>query len=265
MAPSPSSDRGYEEDEACFTKYMYRPPEMVALLKSRGAPMEVQGVALAFPKTYDFVKEARADRLKRLVKHGLDTDRLLVFEIPYVVTYRRDFDPALALTSFQILPKENLYFRTMVFTENYVSNAHVVELEDTIIHESFHLREDEEALRKGELINAHETYDDVEDRIGNLVKQQLRVKYGRMVDRVRIESFAYAMREQSGRKTIISGYLDYWLHLFLHNKFQEYRQKGAPMTPEMRGGAFVKVMEEEFRTAYHQYEEFFNYTLPEVW
>ena len=161
--------------------------------------MEVQGVALVFPKTYGFIREARADRLKRLAKHGLDTDRLLVLEITYVVTYTRDLDPALALTSFLLVPKESSYFRVLVFTENYVSNAPAVDLEDTILHESIHLKEDEEALRKGLLVGAHESYDEIEERIGETVRRALRVKYGRAVDRVGNQSFAYAIREQSRR------------------------------------------------------------------
>jgi hypothetical protein len=259
-------EKEYEEDEDCYIINTSRPPDIIADLRSIGAPEEMQRVSLAFPKNYDFIKVIRSDRLKRLTKHGLNKQKLLVFEMPYVTTYTKDIDPVLALVSFQVVMQRRSYFRTMVFTDAYVNSCHVAELEDTIPHESTHLKEDEASIQKGKAIRKEEDYLACEERIGKLVKRQLIAKYGtRIVEQVENDSLLQAFQEQSKRKTISSGYLDYWIHKLLKDKFDVFKDAAVPMTDAIKHGDYVKDMEKEFASVRAVYLEFFNCNLPAVW
>jgi hypothetical protein len=253
----------YEQDEQCFTLFTERSPEIVTGLKTFGVPVS-QTIAVVFPKTHGFIREIKPDRLGRLKKHGLDIEKLLVLEIPYVVTYSTILDPAMAQVNFVVPKGRRVYLRSLTFTDGYVSNCHAIELEDTIMHESIHLKEHDEALREGAAIYEREDLDAMEGRVESLVKQKLGAKYGRALGGVELQSGVYALDEQSRRKTLISGYLGYWLHSFVSANYGLYENRAIVMPPEMEGGNYLELMDKEFEDVRQKYKALFKFDLPEV-
>jgi len=253
----------YEQDEHGFTLFTERSPEIVTGLKMFGVPAS-QTIAVVFPKTHGFIREIRPDRLGRLKKHGLDIEKLLVLEIPYVVTYSPILDPAMAQVNFVVPKGKRVYFRSLTFTEGYVTNCHTIELEDTIMHESMHLKEHDETIREGAAIYEREDQDATEGRIESLVKQKLSAKYRRALSAVELQSGVYALEEQSRRKTLISGYLGYWLHSFVTANYGLYENRAIVMPPEMESGNFLKLMDKEFEDVSQKYKAIFKFDLPEL-
>lgn len=253
----------YEEDEHGFTLYTERPTEIVAGLKAIGVPV-AQTIAVVFPKNHEFIREIRPDRLRRLRKHGLDIEKLLILEIPYVVTYNTLLDPAMAQVNFEVLKDRHVYFRSLTFTEGYVSNCHAIELEDTIMHESIHLKEHDEAIRGGAAIYEREDQDAMEERVESLVKKNLSPKHGLALGAVKLQSGVYALKEQSRRKTLISGYLGYWLHSFVRANYGLYGNRAIAMPPEMERGNYLKVIGKESQDVRQKYKGLFKFDLPGV-
>src|ERR1700677_2655529 len=84
-----------KENADSFTITLARQGRRIDALRLSGL-QNIENVSLVYPKNCNFIREVGANSLRRLVKHGLDPLEFLVFEIPHVMAFTSDLDPALA-------------------------------------------------------------------------------------------------------------------------------------------------------------------------
>jgi len=154
-----STDLQYEENEAEFVVKMSRKNAVIDPMLG----IVSKGVVLTFPKNYNFIKHLPQPHVNRIIKHGWNIDKTIFLEIPHVTTFHPTFDPALIQYWCVCVLSKKIIFRTIVLTKGYVSNADQIELEDSIIHESLHISEDEPIYLKGGSKQAN--YDETEKLI----------------------------------------------------------------------------------------------------
>lgn len=254
----------FEEDSNGFTYCICRPEEVISRLKAFNAPAHWFAVALWFPKNYDFITLANPMTLGRLRKCGLTSDGLVVLEVAAVISYSRGLEPALAANHIILMKDRHEYLRTLVVNRQYVLDSEDIELEDTVLHESLHLAEDEPKIRSGRAAREGEEYREIEARIDSLVKKRLGPKYGRRLDAADARSLLYAYDMQSRAKTISSGTLEYWLHRFVFDHWDQLQSYAIGMTPQMEGGGYVKVVTQDMAVVKQTYFEWFGYRLPDI-
>jgi len=185
------------------------------------------GVVLVFPKNYDFICKLPKLHIKTLIKHGWTTEKTIFLEIPYVVTFTPDMEPSFAQVWQIRIPNKKSIFRAVIFMKNYVSDSHIIELEDTIIHEQIHIQEDEPKLLKG--YSSLRDYGKNEIHVESQVEEKLLKKYGKKVHTIHSKQNIIAFNIQHKSKTISSGFMEYWIQQFFNEKFDEYDDFAIPM------------------------------------
>lgn len=243
---------------------MFRPAESISQLKLLDAPPNWFGVALWFPKNCDFINLAAPATIDRLEKCGLRSSELAVLEVAAVLTYARSMEPALAANHIVLVRSRRGYLKTLIVNRQYVVDSEDVELEDTVLHESLHLAEDEPAIRSGGMTRGSEDYRRTEDRIDSVVKGRLGRKYGATVDAIAARSLLYAYDLQSKTRTVSSGVFEYWLQRFVLDHYEQLRGYAANMTQEMEKGRHAEVVAQDLAMVRQQYWKLFGYQLPNI-
>jgi hypothetical protein len=108
------------------------------------------GFHLVFPKSHRFLRVLQQPEVNRLIKHGWTMDKTLFLDCSYVQTHL-DYLPAQVGSWVMDAKDRDVYYNLVLFTRGYVSEAHQIELEDTILHETHHLTETITKLQNGEL------------------------------------------------------------------------------------------------------------------
>jgi hypothetical protein len=253
-----------EEDADSFSFFAPRPKAYANPLRGAGATLDERGVRLVYPKNFNFIREVRADRLRRLTKLGLDPQKLLVFEIPYTMGFYLNLDPALAATDFQLLKRQSVYFRSLVFTKGYIDQTSPIDLEDTVLHEQMHLTEWDETIRSGTRILKAEDRPAIETRTERLVGEKLGAKYGDdLVHEIKLKSEIHNLGQQTRREVLSAGFLNFWLCRFIRSRFESMEQSSQAATDALLHGGFAGDMDRDHGRVREMYREVFAYRLDE--
>ena len=226
--------KGEENDNEYLIPMLRKNSEYV--MNKNNAHIE-PGVVLTYPKNYNFISKLPKPFIKSLIKHGWNTEKTIFLEIPYIVTFTLNFDPSFVQTWLTVVHSNNHIFRAVAFTKGYVGNSHVIELEDTIMHEQLHIKEDEPRLLKGYGMN--QEYLSNESRVEHIVDEVLFKKYGNKIFQIKQDAIIVAFETQKNTKTIMSGVMEYWIHLFFAEKFNEYNEFGIPMNNKLESQDFI--------------------------
>ena len=250
-----ASNLQYEENEAEFIVKMLRKNPVIDPMLG----IANKGVVLTFPKNYNFIKHLPQPDVNRIIKHGWNIDKTIFLEIPYVITFHPNFDPSLIQFWSVCVPSKKIIFRIVAFTKGYVSNADPIELEDSIIHESVHISEDESIYLKGGSKQAN--YDKTENRIEKIVEERMFKKYGPKISKIKATAAIYAFNLQKQRKTLISGYLEYWLNLYFTDKHDEYKQFAIKMDESLIYDDYITDTEEIYQEPSEGYSKMFKFKI----
>lgn len=251
-----TSNLQYEENEDEFKVKMLR-KDTKKIGDILGSASEE--VVLTYPKNYNFIKHLPQSNVNRLIKHGWDVNKTIFLEIPYVTTFYLNLTPSLAQFWSVCIPSKKIIFRILVFTRGYVSNADPIELEDTIIHESLHLSEDEPIYLKGG--SKQGEYDETENRIEKIVKEKMFNKYGPKIIKIRNTTTKYAFNLQKQRETLFSGYLEYWINLYFTDKFDEYKQFAIKMDENPIHDGYITDTEKIYQEPSEGYSKMFKFKI----
>jgi hypothetical protein len=113
--------------------------------------MVSDSVSLVYPRNEQFIKELPEKDVSKFLKCGWNVMNTLFFEIPFVMSFSYNLEPALAANYIlDVVPKKS-YFKCLIFTQGYILNAHSIELEDTVLHEKRHLIENERKFQIGNI------------------------------------------------------------------------------------------------------------------
>lgn len=181
-------------------------------------------IVLVYPKNCNFINDLRRKYVKKLKKHGWDIDKTVFIEIPYVMTFSYRLLPALVATFIMDVVPQKSYFKCLVLTRNYLPNSHFIEIEDTIAHEKLHLEEEEPKFLQG-TINAGDPTLKKDIRVDKEISSMIEQKYGgKLVQKIKERSIKFAYQVQVREKTIVSGFLEYWLWRYLNENFEKYHE-----------------------------------------
>jgi len=246
----------YQETEDEFILPMLR--KNSELYKEQSKFMD-PGVVLTYPKNYNFIHKLPKPFIKILVNHGWKTEKTIFLEIPYVVTFTKNFDPSLVQVWPICVPTKKSVFRIVAFTKNYITTSQSIELEDTIIHEQIHIQEDEPKLLKGNSLTMD--YEKNEDRVQQQVKEKLLKKYGTDVYDADIVAGFTAFDMQRKLKTICSGTLEYWIQRYFDEQFEKYSDFAIQMNEKLENQGYLEDIEYVSNNATRVYQETFNFKL----
>lgn len=168
-------------------------------------------------------------------------------------------NPSLVQTWLTIVHSNNHVFRAVAFTKGYVGNSHAIELEDTVIHEQLHIKEDEPKLLKG--YNMHQEYLSNEDRVKNIVDNVLFKKYGEKIFEIKQDSSIFGFETQKNMKTILGSVMEYWIDLFFAEKFDEYAEFAIPMNNKLESQDFIKETKQVYEPVLDLYKKKFDVEL----
>jgi len=215
------------------------------------------GVILVYPKNYDFITDLPRPLANRIEKHGWEMKKTIFLEIPYIVTFYRSLEPSMVHYWPLMVPSENSLFRIMSFTRGYVSSAHFMELEDSIIHEQEHMISEEPFYLKGE--TRPTSTEETESKIEATTFKKMFQRYGPKWEHVRRNALVNAFKMQAKVKTIMSGVLEYWMQLYLLERFKEYEQFSIKLDKSVILDAYIKDMEDNYREVSLAYKEVLNF------
>ena len=192
-------------------------------------------LTLVYPKNYGFIKDLNNKYIHKLQELGWNLPKTIFIEIPYVMTFTDDYLPALAAAYIIDVVRKNAYFKCLITMRNYIPNTNFIELKDTILHEKEHLDENEPKFLSGKIPDSDPTLKE-ELRVNSAVSKMIQNEYGDfLVTQSKKRSIEYANKTQSSEKTIVSGYLEYWLWKYLNDNFEKYSKLAYAATPLMMG------------------------------
>jgi hypothetical protein len=116
----------------------------------RSFDVQNRGVRLVFPKSYAFLRRLQRPGVNRLIKHGWTIPKSLFLEMPFLQSHY-DLKPAEVGAWLIDVEERDVYYNLALFLNGYVSEVHQIELEDTVLHEMDHLKENYVTMTGGEL------------------------------------------------------------------------------------------------------------------
>ena len=158
------------------------------------------------------------------------------------------------------LEQQNLTF--LFWDEADIRNAihkHSRNVEDTIIHEQIHIKEDEPKLRRGHSVSVD--YDSNEERVERLTREKLLKKYGSQIYEVDQNAAIFAFKMQQELKTIFFGTLEYWIHRYFTDHFDEYENYAIPMYEKLEKDGYLNDIKFVSDNATRVYQNEFNFVL----
>ena len=218
-----------------------------------------QWVTVVFPKNYKFIKDLPKDQISKLETLGWDVEKTIFLEIPYVQTFMEDLTPALVSNIVADANKTEGYFIVLTFTKGYLEKIDDIEKEDMVLHEKGHVVELLSNLDKKSYTSTIKIGgDDVEEEslYQERITESLIKKYGRKkVLESQKNAIIKAYIFHNYLPIIISGYYQYWVHEYLKDNFEKYKQ----FVHKGKKDFLRKVREDLHEKINERYKHYFNF------
>jgi len=252
-----------EDDQAWFVKI--RSPQIDSLISQAGK--RADGIELAFPKTLEFIRRLQWPEVNRLVKFGWTLRKTLFIDTPYLLTFN-PFLPSQAASYTIDVQEKAIYFRVVAFQQGYVASASRIELEDTVLHETDHLKEHDEKGLTGQLpldtgtgsredvARRYQEHDDIEQQATFDI---LATKYGKdAVTHYHEEAKRDALVEMTKRPMLFPVILEFWLGRYCSIHADELKDIAITLPEPMSGGEWATSWADDREKVLVTYRHFAN-------
>jgi len=145
------------------------------------------------------------------------------------------FDPALISLHFIFDCERKRYYRVLTATEHYISEAHSVNLLDSVVHEKMECEENEDSLRSGrwiwggDILREYKTW----DRVRKIVASKTG-KSESEIEKIRWSETLDAYTKQASVPTVGAGVYVFWLDRYVKQEADKYSGEAIPMPEKMQ-------------------------------
>lgn len=226
-------------------------------------------IELAFPKSFAFIRLLQRPEVNRLKKWGWSIEKTVFLDIPYLTTFF-PFHPSQAGSWLIDVQQRDTYFICAAFCRGYVASADRIDLEDTILHEMNHLRENTEKAQTGDMPIGSGEPQEVMDRewkheVGEMssTMRTLSAKYGqRRVVQALQSANAIANREMRIRPVVFPIITEHWMGKYFSANWESLQGMAFKMPAGMKGGKWKDSWSEVENGASQLYAHFTGTTIP---
>jgi hypothetical protein len=234
----PNIEERTEDTEAWYARIS---SDNILIPQLRAMDIRKRGIQLVFPKSYRFLRRLQRPEVKRLLKHGWGIERTLFLDSPYLQSHL-DLSPAAVGAWIIDVQGRSMYYKVALFSRGYVSEAHAIELEDTILHESDHLKEYLAIIERGKLPHVINGGAEIVDKIRQEESAERLGTAASLIDRYSLRRVDFELAEANRKlaeaffqkPVLMAVVAEYWLGKFCADNRQGLADCEFSMSKSMK-------------------------------